>query len=33
MANYYEILGVDKNATQDQIKTQYRKVARQYHPD
>ncbi|MBQ3234665.1 MAG: molecular chaperone DnaJ [Clostridia bacterium] len=33
MANYYEILGVDKNATQDQIKTQYRKLARQYHPD
>ena len=33
MANYYEILGVSKDATQDQIKSQYRKLARQYHPD
>lgn len=31
--DYYEILGVDKNAQQDQIKSAYRKLAMQYHPD
>ena len=30
---HYETLGVDKNATQDEIKSAYRKLARQYHPD
>ncbi len=31
--NYYEILGVDKTATQAEIKTAYRKLVKQYHPD
>lgn len=31
--DYYEILGVDKKASADDIKTAYRKLAMQYHPD
>lgn len=33
MSDFYEILGVDKNATKDEIKSAFRKKARQYHPD
>lgn len=33
MADYYKILGVERNATQDDIKKAYRKLAAKHHPD
>ena len=31
--DYYEVLGVDKNASEAEIKRAYRKVAKKYHTD
>jgi curved DNA-binding protein len=31
--DYYKILGIDKKATQEEVKKAYRKLARKYHPD
>ena len=31
--DYYKILGIPKAATEKDIKTAYRKLARKYHPD
>lgn len=31
--DYYKILGVDRNATEEEVKRAYRRLARKYHPD
>ena len=33
MEDYYKILGVEKNSTEDDIKKAYRKLAMKFHPD
>ena len=31
--DYYDVLGIKRNATQDEIRRAHRKLVRQYHPD
>ena len=32
-ADYYELLGIDRSASAAELKSAYRKLAKQYHPD
>ena len=31
--DYYEVLGIQKNASEDEMKKAYRQMAKKYHPD
>jgi curved DNA-binding protein CbpA len=33
MKDYYQILGIERNSSEEEIKSAYRKLALQYHPD
>ncbi len=33
MKDYYETLEIERNATQEEVKKAYRRLAHQYHPD
>ncbi|XGA08318.1 MAG: DnaJ domain-containing protein [Wolbachia endosymbiont of Xenopsylla cheopis] len=33
LVNYYEVLGVDRNATEDEIRKAYYTLSKKYHPD
>lgn len=33
MKNPYEVLGVSRDASEEEIKTQYRRLSKKYHPD